>query len=175
MIYAEVASVNPRKKKSTYNFSAPISDHGGVVGSETPVQREDEIRFTVVPLPRHRCLWAAGGTHPLGHCRSGLLPRKSGRKRLNFSTVGLRTPSGGGGTHFWRHRKEAEGGQRERESESARETLLIATPLRHCFLRSLAGQNFPAFGPKEYRRQHLEPGFNQSMKSSTQELEGMPR
>lgn len=42
------------------------------------------------------------------------------------------------------------------------------------FLLSFAGQKSRICGPELYRRQHFEPGFSQSMKSSTQELEGIP-
>ena len=56
-------------------------------------------------------------THPLGHCRSGLLPRKSGRKRLNCSTVGLTTPFAGAFIHLFPQTHAAEDEEEEEEEE----------------------------------------------------------
>lgn len=51
-------------------------------------------------------------TYPLEHCRSGLLPRKSGRKRLNCAVVGLMTPSAESSMHLFVQRRPAVVAQR---------------------------------------------------------------
>lgn len=59
-----------------------------------PLSREIiNIHIGVFLILLCTCEWANGNTHPLGHCKSGRLPKKFGKKRWNWLTLGLTTPS----------------------------------------------------------------------------------